>query len=107
MNDGIFPMTKEHDYDEFVARLAAYANKYVDDIAVPIMVAARELWEDRAVVTLVYKWYDAKMGYEHARTHYLECLADYDPEYPPFLCGEWHKDEARAFNDALHALLIR
>ena len=103
-----FPMANEDcDICEFVAMLADWCGQYVDEIAIPVMVTANELYEDLAIRRLVHRWWDEQRAYRLARRRYLEGFADYDRGFPPNLCGEWHRDNQHALNEALNALLVR
>lgn len=93
--------------DEFIARLAEFANQYVDDVALPIMCAAHELYESDAIVALVYRWYESSIEYKRGRIRHLVQMADYDPTFPPYQMGEWAKREANAYEESLRTLLIR
>ena len=99
------------DEHEFTCQLAEWANKYVDGIAVPVMAAASELYQDDAVVLLVSKWYDAHCAYKKARLRYFADVAAYanDPEraFEPHLYRSWEKDNEDLYDRALSALLIR
>lgn len=99
------------DEHEFACQLAEWANKYVDEIAVPVMAAASELYEDDAVVVLVNRWYEAHRAYRKARLRYFADVAEYadDPEhaFEPHLYRSWEKDNEDLYDRALSALLIR
>lgn len=102
-----FPMVNDKfDEEEFIERLADWCGQYVDEIAIPVMVCAHELYEDAAVRHLVYEWWDEMKKHNAARRRYLNGFADYDPKCPPFKEG-WHADKKNALNEALRTLLVR
>lgn len=104
-------LDNDTDLDTFRKHLAAFCHEYVMEIAQPIMLRCRELYEDSALVTLVDLWYEARTKYDERRKQYLVQWGEYDPadEYStePFDSYKWEKEKARAYKDALDALLVR
>lgn len=98
------------DFEHFTLHLAAYCNQYVMEVAKPIMEKSRELFEDKAIVYLVDKWFEADKAYDHKRQSYLVQWAQYDPEdehgIEPYDGYKWEKRERDAYKVALDAIII-
>lgn len=98
------------DFDHFTKRLAAYCTKYIMEIAKPIMERTAELYEEKAIVKLVDLWYEADRQYESKRKSYLVQWYTNKANgygFEPMEAYKWVKDERRAYDQALNALLIR
>lgn len=95
------------DYYKFVHDLALFANKWVDEKAVHIMLHALDLYKDTAVQILLTEWVTAKKDYDGRRIDALEGIApDTDAVASTLESCKWERKREQHYCEALQALLV-
>lgn len=96
------------DFTEFAGRLSEWADGWIDDLAVSICKASRELYEDKAIVLLLSEWHKYKQHYEISRSNYLYDIATTgEPSFPFNDEDSYDKHRMTEYSQALYAILAR
>ena len=107
MFDKTLPVLDPDDYptDMFVDDLAVWCNKWVDDVAFPVMRQASTLYDDPAVRLLVRRHATLKRKHEGDRLDALIKTGQNPDAFVSRTYGLWDSDRA-SIDEALRFLLI-